>query len=144
MPQTYQQFRVWEAGLLIPSYAGDAGGERGLSGDIITVREPTNGVGLREMGHLLYLRIDGLDDYDMQALMEPLYEGETWYDKRRYCIPFERLNELHPLDFDRLYDVSDVYQPFLHVDSETGLYLFDAHVFNVDGLVFDKMTQTYI
>ena len=128
----------------------ESGHERKKPGDIIVVREAGSYIGRREMARYIWLRVEGLEENEFPALMQMEVDPEdsdplAIYDKRRYCIPFSKLAEIDPdFDADRAADPSDVYQPYLVVDAETGLYLIQGTPFDVSGLVYDKHTGEYL
>ena len=119
--------------------------DRKKVGDIIAVREPGVGIGRKETHEYLWLTVRGKWS-DIHALTKPWAENGVKYEKRRFCIPLDRLKEVYP-DFDknRALDLSDFYQPFNPTDKETGLFLFKNNkVFDIKGLVYDKEKGKYL
>lgn len=119
--------------------------ERKRIGDILSCRVPREGVGLKERSEYIWLRVRGKWT-DLAELKSSLNENGTKYEKRRYCIPLERLEQIDPsFDTGRALDLSDDYQPFLPIDKETGLFLFQKNkVYDIKGLVYDKLLGTYL
>lgn len=155
MGWTSRDYPVAEIALSL-EYGGvlASGHERKIVGDIIAIRKPSAGIGMAEMKRFLWLRVEGLEENEFGTLTmlesEEGGPGEdlTSYDKRRYCIPLERLKALYPdFDINRALDSDDIYQPFLPVDEDgPALYLTSSVVapLSVEGLVFDKRTRTYL
>jgi len=148
MPFTFRNYRVRQIGLYVKSEAPLATGhERIQEGDIGVVLNPNEGVAGIERAHYLWLRVQGRDDNDMDRLQDnnqPDIDGNVFWDKRRYCIPFKRLKEVYPpLDISSVKDPVDMYQPFLGIDNDNGLFLITRPPLTVFGLVFDKETRRY-
>ncbi len=148
MPFTFRNSRIRQLGLYVKSEAPLATGhERIQEGDIGVVLDPNEGITGSERYHYLWLRVEGLDDSDMDRLQDPnqpVRGGKAFWDKRRHCIPFRRLKEIYPpLDLAKVGDPIDKYQPFLPIDNDTGLFLAARPPLSVFGLIFDKETQRY-
>lgn len=141
MGQTIKRYPVVEVAIRCYSSAPLASGhERALEGDVICVRPPLNGIGMQEMRDFLWLRISGWEDNDLAAL-QTVVDG---YEKRRYQIPLKRLKAACPaFDEARARDRTQVYQPFLGVDEDTGLFTFTGRPLEATGLVFDVTTLRY-
>ena len=150
MPHTFKSYSTWEVALAVESQNPNPppGGERVQEGDIVGVRKPHFGIGPGEVRRYLWLQVHGLDDNEMSVLNQSVMEGDIVHDKRRYCIPLDRLTGI---DLGRVRDVNDAYQPFLPVDQDhvddvegrmdyldVGLTPLDVH-----GLVFDKATRKF-
>lgn len=113
--------------------------KRKFVGDIIVTRRPTIGAGLRELKRYLWLRAEGLEESEWGLL-----EAESDTDKRRFCIPLERLTQFNnQFDPQKAMDRSIIYQPFMPVDDE-GLWLFDQNPINMLGLIYDKEFGVYL
>ena len=120
-----------------------SGHERGLVGDIIAVRKPHYGIGTKELDGFMWLRVEGLEEAEFSKLTNAI----SSHDKRRYCIPLEKLFELDPnFDIDLAKQSGSNYQPFLFVDDESdySFILEQYKPFNVFGLIYDKVTGDYI
>lgn len=149
MGQTIKRYPVVEVAIRCYSSAPLASGhERSLEGDVICVRQPSNGVGMQEMRDFLWLRISGWEENDFGVLQDGVDDGDTEnptrYEKRRYQIPLKRLEAACPaFDEAAARDRALIYQPFLGVDEDTGLYTFTGKPLEATGLVFDVMTQRY-
>lgn len=126
-----------------------------FEGDIIAVRDPHFVVGNKEMGNWLWLRLEGLEENEMFRLADGIMkEGDhgptkdTVYDKRRYCIPLDRLKILRPeLDLTKARDTDEKYQPILMSDYTTDqrkYYLTEEKPLMVQGLVFDRVRGDYL
>lgn len=160
MPETFRRYQEWEVALR----ARDKSGEHARSGDIIDVREPIGILGTKERNEYLWIMLSGEDDSIMQSLVayntEPTFElsarkgidlpaldaSPKLFDKRRFCIPLARLNQVSPFDMTRVLDPADPYQPFMPVDEDNGRVLDGARRRSLDmfGLVFDKATGKYL
>lgn len=143
MPETYQAYHPWEVALQV---ADSVSWARVQCGDIVVVRPPGPAIGLKERATFLWLQIEGLDDSEMASLMTPLMENGVIVEKRRYSIPFWRLQEVWPA-FDRVRAMNpvDIYQPFQIYDQEYGEKLVDnVAPLVVQGLVFDKATMRFL
>lgn len=118
--------------------------ERVVSGDIVAIRRPSRGVGFRELSEFLWLRLTGPEVDQLSRLSVSLEEAGVVFDKRRFCIPLDRLPA--GVDLARIADPADAYQPFLPVDEETGLWLEGAAraPLKVAGLVCDKTTGLFL
>lgn len=142
-------------------------GERAQEGDIVARREPGNGIGTAEAHNFLWLRISGLEELGLWKLTDIFTDPPTrpedrpvvgrryfaLFDKRRFCIPLERLKIVAPwLDLNRVRDRSDPYQPFIPIDLDDDdvrlqhTFLVGAahRPLEIIGLVFDKVTGRYI
>lgn len=151
MPFTYRDYPVREVALAIQDRQPLASGhERMQTGDIIAIRKPSRGVGKKEASQYLWLRIQGPDTNELDKLKGMLDETGTEddpgieFDKRRYCIPLNRLPGF--VDTARVQDPTDIYQPFLPLDEDSLLYLEGSQrkPFRVEGLVFDKLTGRFL
>lgn len=144
MGQTNPAYPIFEIAISCEHGGTHSGGlkERKTVGDIIAIRKPGIGIGLKEMSGYLWLRIEGLEENDMARLIDPI-EG---FDKRRYCIPFDRLKAIIPsLDINRAKDLNDKYQPFLSVDHDPPYrFIGTTRPLNIHGLIFDKQTGRFI
>lgn len=123
-------------------------GERIKRWDIVGVRMPTSGVGRKERKNYLWIRVEGLSKVTFRALEQVNFDSTAgvWYDQRRYCIPFHRIKAQFPaFDLTLAVDSSQVYQPFLPVDSDgPWLWLPGQPPLNASGLIVDKKTGLYI
>lgn len=142
MGQTIRRYPILEVSVQTFSRrpVDPSGHERSLEGDIITARSPTAGIGRLEMHGHLWLHLEGCEEND-RWLTEPC----VGYQKRRYQIPLPRLAELFPwFDLARARDIAEVYQPFLLVDEDTGLYVIRGRPLDLHGIVFDTETRRYL
>jgi len=123
-------------------------------GDLVTVRPPTAGIGMKEAKLWLWILVDGVgsimldaavyEPYDPTGIYKPR-SNYIRYDKRRYCAPLARIKQLYPaLDLDRARDPGDAYQPFYTLDEDSNLWLTDHTPYAAEGLVFDKVKGVYI
>lgn len=126
-------------------------------GDIATIRPPNIGIGLKEAKNRIWLLVDGLEQLEFSnfhySVLEPYdatgayhpHENYTRYDRRRYCVPLDRLQTVFPsLDLNRARDMNDAYQPFFTLDEDNYLWLTDRIPLSVEGLVFDKVIGDYL
>ena len=150
MSEINQNYPVMEIAISLVDYNElETGHERALMGDIIDVRKPDTGVGRKEVEEYLWLRVEGLEESEFYKLTESVVTSAgIEYDKRRYTIPLEKLEELDPeFDINLALDDDRIYQPFLLVDYESDytFVLEDGHLpFQTSGLIFDKETQEYL
>ena len=119
--------------------AYDRPGGKVKEGDIVAVRPPSRGVGLKEMEGFIWLRVDGLDWHaDAGWLTERGSAG-----KRRYRIPLAILSARAAglavaFDAASVRNPAAAYQPFLPVDAR-GLFQTPlVAVLPRAGLIFDK------
>lgn len=135
---------IIEVAICTDNLLDHSGGERAKEGDIVAVRIPGTKIGTKEGKLFLWLRLDNVtfEDY---LLVQRIEEGGALYDKRRYCIPFSRLEQLDSnFSLSRARDQNDMYQPYLTVDEETYEFVSVGNIFQVQGLVYDKVTQSYL
>ncbi len=157
MGETNPTYPVREIALACFSKPDLNGNERIQEGDIVAVRKPNISIGRKEANIYLWLRLEGLEENEMARLADCLYEPNELnvesgvptgnrYDKRRYCIPFDRLKEVYPaFNMEKARDPDVVYQPFLGIDENDLFYfLTEEPPFSVSGLVFDKQTGEYL
>ena len=154
MPETYRAYPVFEVALAVASKSSLASGhERVQEGDIVATRREYTGVGLKEAAEFLWLRLTGLDESVVARLTDPsgIEEEEglyvTFYDKRRYCIPLDRLAEVAPhLDLDSVRDTSQEYQPGLPLDEDDYTYIPGAEQqpLEATGLIYDKDMMRFL
>lgn len=148
MGQTNPNYPVFEIAISCEHGGTHSGGlkERKCVGDIIAIRRPAQAIGSKEMSRFLWLRVEGLEENEMARLTDPIEQNGETYDKRRYCIPLERLQAIVPsFNVNRAKDLNDKYQPFLNVDEEPPYRFIGQHrPLNVRGLVFDKLTGRFI
>lgn len=115
------------------------------AGDIILVRPILGRIGWKEAKDYFWLPVEGIDKTMYAYFQEPLILDEEPYDKRRYSIPFNRLETLCPfIDFERIADDNDVYQPFYQLDIDTYEFILCNEVLQFEGLIFDKNTGLYL
>jgi hypothetical protein len=145
MGLTNHKYPTVEIAICLTDHA-DHDNERAKIGDIIAVRKPLGQIGTKEMSRFLWLQIEGLEENEFVRLRESVYgESSKLYDKRRYCIPLERLKKLFPsLDVNRCKDPDDKYQPFEPMEEDKGYTLTFEPPLAVSGLVFDKETGEYL
>lgn len=150
MGDTNPNFPTREIVIALENAPDNASGtERIKIGDIIAVRPPGSFIGRLESRRYLWLHIDGLEENTFAIFMKQVFEPTdpqgTPYDKRRYCIPLDRLEIVYPaLNQTRALDLDDFYQPFLTIDSEDFEILTAGSPFDVNGLIFDKVIGDYI
>ena len=159
-------YPVQEIAIFLQSKATLASGaERAQEGDIIEVRDPSDGIGLAEAHRYLWLHVEGLETGEYSRLKQNLTEPLTIvrddrvdqyppvFDKRRYSIPLESLEIVAPFfDAARARDPADPYQPVLPIDLDDDDTRFQ-HVFftgtarsplRTEGLIFDKAFGVFL
>jgi len=166
MPETFRSFPVAEVAIALRSKPDLIGGSRIQEGDIVAVRMADNhasrGIGLKEDKLYLWIRIEGWDLNDFSRLtaktkeppddfdqLEPPGGTEpTPYDKRRYCIPLERLKIVMPsLDMEKARDLGVAHQPGLPFDTDgpfNHLEGTEMRPLNIEGLIFDKTIGDFV
>ncbi len=148
MSELNQNYPVMEIAISLISYDSlDSGHERIIEGDIVAVRKPNVGAGRKEVRNFLWLRVEGLEESEFSKLTDGISTSAGKFDKRRYCIPLEKLVEINP-DFDVELALTEglMYQPFLNCDDETYTFVLeDGHLpFEISGLVYDKVIGDYL
>lgn len=152
MGETSKEFVEWVAYVQAYSYPDNAITERVNLGDILSVHRKSSvrGLGTKEATRLLLVPIQGLESSDISQLkdlvfQDPLDITSPRFEKRRYCIPFPRLQELDPIfDQAQAKDPLVVYQPWMHL-GEDDLLVFDClPPFEVEGLIYDKVIGNYL
>lgn len=127
-----------------------SGTERKKRGDIIASRPAGSYIGAQEGKKYIWLRVDGLEANEYGEFAMPVYEPDdpdsgVIFDKRRYCIPLERITELYPaFNTARAVDLNDFYQPFFLIDSEDFEIISADPAFDVAGTVYDKVIGDYL
>lgn len=127
-----------------------SGAERKKVGDIIAIRKSGQAIGTKEGKKYIWMHIEGLEEDEFTALTLQVYEPtdpETGqpFDKRRYCVPMAKIQEVYPLfDESRALDTDDLYQPFVILDTENYSYISIDPPFQVSGLVWDKALGEYL
>ena len=149
MGQTKKNYLIWDCALLVQGYQDHGNHERANGGDIITIRPERDDIGMKEMRMYLWLRLYGLDDHEMYALkhqIEHPTNKRIFYDKRRYCIPFTRLQQQDPsLNLARVLDPQDPYQFYHGLDEDNGILTKGKRpAMHVSGLVYDKQLGRYL
>jgi len=148
MSKTNIKYPVMEIMVSTISYADlSSGSERKNAGDIVAVRKPNIGAGLRELKRFIWMRVEGLEENDWTNLKLPVidWNEKRKFDKRRFAIPLQRLVQFNAsFDIAKAQDANIIYQPFIPVDEETGLWLADPRPINVMGLIHDKETGIYL
>ena len=160
MPQTFREYPIRTVAICTQDFAPHTNGtkERSLCGDITVIKTPWGQdhgtIGSSEATQWLWFQLEGLDKNEMGYLsgvnrvpFDPADDGvHINYDKRRYCIPLERLKKLYPaLDIAKAKDATVAYQPFVMTQGDPPYYfLKKPKVFDVQGLVFDKAIGRYL
>ena len=145
MGQVNPNYPIKEVAISLESFPIESEHERKQEGDIVTIRDTHYCIGLKEMSRYLWLRIEGLEESEFDELVSVLVDDGITFDKRRYCILLEKLKEVDPnFDLDRARDLEDVYQPYLVIDEDTGIFLIAEEPFQVQGLIFDKSIGEYL
>jgi hypothetical protein len=154
------EYPVMELAVWLTSNATQNGIGHLIEGDIVTVREPHHAISDIEANIALWLRVDGWEREMIGHLTDPLYnlsqadplaaiDLETppvVIEKRRYCIPLQNLVQHTDFDLDRALDRWDAYQPFIRnmrVMPDMRVYSVIDAPLDLDGLVWDKLTQRY-
>jgi len=152
MSELDPNYPVMEIAISLVAYAPLASGhERVIEGDIAAVRKPNEGIGREEAKHYMWMRVEGLEESEFAKLTDYIVDSTSniIYDKRRYCIPLEKLYEADPeFDIDLALEEDHIYQPFLVVDYDDRTFEFlleDGHLpFQVSGLIYDKVIGDYL
>lgn len=150
MPFTYSEYPIMELTLALESKSDLASGhERKQEGDIVNVRRPKRSTGLGVPKIYLKILVEGLEKSEFDRLTESIgsdidENGDPippFFEKRRYCVPLERLG----IDLNRARDKEDVYQPNYLIDTdEPYLFLEEPKPVSVHGLIFDKLIGSYL
>ena len=157
MGQTVRQTKTYEVVLAVEDCSSLASGhERKLCGDIIGFRPvdaPQAGmVGSAERNRYVWVLLE-LTDEEAGIISQPVVGGVDqdgrvieYFDKRRYCIPLERLEKIVPsFNPARAKDSGDIYQPFCLLDEDPPWQIMTrARPLGTEGLVFDKVTGGYL
>jgi hypothetical protein len=150
MGELNPNYPVMEIAISLVSYAPLVDGhERIIEGDIVAVRKPDKGIGREEAMRYLWLRIEGLEENEYYNLTDSIVSSAGEYDKRRFTIPLEKLEEIHPnFDINLAKEEDHIYQPFLLVDYYDRSFLYvveDGYQpFQVSGLIYDKAIGDYL
>ena len=96
------------------------------AGDIVVCRPAFGYIGFKEAKQFFWLHIENTDTSQCSQYHDII--TQTWegherepMDKRRYCIPFHRLEKVYPsINFNRLSDLDDPYQPFFQLGKSQG------------------------
>jgi len=133
-------------------------GETISAGDIVACGPVVDHIGTKERHAFVWLLIRGLGrsvlDRFEDINIEPLGEAGSHddlgipylrYDKRRFCIPLDRLVQRIPtFNETRALDENDLYQPFAMIDSDNGEVLTWSQPLWAQGLVYDKAKMRYL
>ena len=136
-------YSTFEMAILLVDLPDNGTHERAKIGDIIAIRlHNLHHCGNAEKGMFLWIPVDGLEDDEMSVFADSV-EG---FEKRRYCVPLDRLKELVPtLEMAKVLDPSIKYQPFTLPDEEDfNRYLAPTAPLPIQGSVFDKAIGTYL
>lgn len=115
------------------------------SGDIVVCRRALGHIGFKEAKTFLWLYIENIHPIPYRSLSELLAQDTIIYDKRRYCIPFHRLQQVYPsINLERVADTNDPYQPFYQLDLDNYKFLIKNETLQWSGLIFDKVTGLYL
>jgi hypothetical protein len=132
--------------------------ERFTEGDIVDARRPGPAIGFKEGITRIWLLIQGWEfqvygnlaqrigePFDDSGAYDPMVDTYTMRDKRRYCIPFSRLQSVFPsFDPGQARDLAETYQPFYTLDEDNFFWLTDKSPLPVAGLIFDKANGVYL
>jgi hypothetical protein len=143
---------IMEVAVALQNSTDDAGGEKKKEGDIIAIRPAGTGVGKKERFVFLWLRLEAeFDRWEFDLLCLPNYEPferedpVARFDKRRFSIPFARLQIVDPaFDINLARDPEYLYQPYLVTDEEDFTFVTTKPPFQVSGLVYDKAIGDYL
>lgn len=108
------------------------------AGDIIECRPDMRCIGQQERHKYIWLV---MSDVDNELRIK---QGEKLLYKRRYQIPFARLNDVAPLDIARAMDPEDEYQPYIDYDDINGEVITHNQPIPIVGLVWDKIETRYL
>lgn len=152
MSELDPNYPTMEIAISLVSYAPlTSGHERIIEGDIVAVRKPDQGIGREEAMNFMWMRVEGLEEHEFHKLTDYIEDSTSHivYDKRRYCIPLEKIYEIDPdFDVDAALEEKHIYQPFLFVDYDDRSFEFileDGHLpFQVSGLIYDKVIGDYL
>jgi len=141
MPQTYRDYTPLDIALRV-HYTNES---RAKLGDIAAAVPMRTRLGSKELHRFVWLRVYGLDWYEMRALQATVDEP-VLYEKRRYCVPLGRLKQVYPaFDIAKATDENVIYQPFLMVDEETyHIRAKGSSIFPVHGLIRDRLTMRFL
>ena len=150
MGETNPNYPAREIAISLEEATDNPDTERKKVGDIIATRPPSSFIGSKEAKDHLWLRIDGFEENEFAVFRQAVFEPDdpesgSRFDKRRYCIPLERLQIVYPaFNQARALDLDDFYQPFLLIDSEDYEIISADPAFDISGLVFDKVIGDYL
>lgn len=163
MSQFLPEYPEMEMAIWLTSNATQNGIGHLVEGDIVDVREPWYLTSIKVARVAMWLRVEGFEREMFFHLKDPLYnlshpdplvEIDTsdptiiTLEKRRYCIPLSNFAQyVNQFDMNRALDISDAYQPFIIeslVEPNVCLYVLPNAPLDLDGLIFDKLTQEYI
>lgn len=151
MGETNPNYPVMEVAISLEDAPDNASGtERKKVGDIVAIRKPGSYCGSQETKLYMWIRIEGPEENEFAYFGRQVYEPTdpltgVIFDKRRYCIPLDRLQIVYPaLNQARALDPLDFYQPFITVDSEDFSFVAADPPYQVSGLVFDKVIGDYL
>ena len=125
--------------------AYDHPGKKVKEGDIVAVRPPSRGVGLKEMHDFIWLRVEGYDWHTDAGWLTERGNGK----KRKHRIPLTALLARAAglgvaFDATRVRNPADAYQPFLPVDANGVFQTPVVTSFPKAGLIFDKDGDRFI
>ncbi len=159
MPETFRDYPVYELTLALFSKR-DRQGEHIQEGDIVDAYPAGDviGMGRKEIKLFMRIRVEGWDSSQYGRLNTHLTEPPDdfdeidpeppKYDKRRYCVPLDRLNKVLPsLDLAKARDPNVIHQPGMPVDTDDPHdYLEGAEMrpLPIEGLVWDKVLGEFI
>jgi len=131
--ETYKSYQVYRVLIAMESKADlKSGHERYKEGDIIDARPEmaqTEGLGTAEVNNFIALRVQGFS----RDIMDSLAVKIDGFDKRRFSIRFSDLKTQWPS-----FDTTQV-----HVLDDDLKVVLKNGLFNIEGLVWDKLYQRY-
>ena len=145
MGQILKVYPIRQLEVFCGHYQDTLDNERLKLGDIIVARPPKNYIGFGQMYRSIWIPVEGLEEGEMNQLESRIVEDGVNFDKRRYCVPLLRLKEIVPsFKVNRALDSTDLYQPFLTLDEETGIIFRVDPPLEAQGLIWDKARGVYL
>lgn len=151
--ETAFEFLIWELALSVVKKSPLGTQNRIQSGDIVAMRRPQGMIGRKEATDFMWLRMKDLSTDQAETMAEGIAEDDPQatapltlvYEKRRYGILLSELAARFPaFDTSAAMDRSRIYQPFVPIDDHYRCVQNDILVLSARGLIYDKLTDTFI
>lgn len=105
---------------------------RAQAGDIIDIRDPIGGIGLKEGKDYLWILLD-------ESVIPKLSELRDSLQRYRFQVPLAAIKNRFPqVDLARLDDPNDWYQPFLDSNPVTGMHRATNASVDIRAALVDK------